>query len=556
MIFDRGETVPNSIDVKNAGGVLYDPDTSILITITAPSGVDVVTGQAMTKDSTGIYHYNWLSPSDAETGTYTRKYVTNDTLAGTAIQYGSFVLAARSPSTGKSIGALIDEVSIVLEDTGNAIFSDVVIAQELGYAAIRVSMSSLCESQETVLLTARSTDVDVTGIEGIRHILKAEYPTGKSPKEFHNVTLFSNIATIETDATPAAGEQAVLYCLKLHILDTSASTLTPELEPIVVNLAAGNVALNNIGDGRTQIKAAIDAAALVNSAVDSMATRIGQATTDITAARNAISTDLSSAGTAITAVGNTITTAMASLASGKSAAAAITADVSSASTQLGLAITDVGAARTKLATAVAAFSSQLSDVSTQISDSEDDLAAARALNNTIPTWATAETGLHSSASGGFGAATSRINEIRTILNDSTAISQEGTLASNQLNIVSGLLNEIKTTLSANEGKAGQYRGLGSAELSAANTYIGQAGALLSKISQTVNIYMGTAAHELTTASGYLNEATCYVREASSRLSIANTQMQFTKWGRNKVQKAEAELKALARPKTFQTYPRT
>ena len=556
MIFDRGETIPSSIDVKNPAGALYDPDTSILITITAPSGVDVVTAQAMTKDSTGIYHYNWLSPSDAETGTYTRKYVTVDTLAGTSIQYGSFVLAARSPSTGKSIGALIDEVSVVLEDTGNAIFSDAVIAQELGYAAIRVSMSSLCESQETVLLTARSTDVDVTGIEGLRKILKAEYPTGKCPKEFHNVTHFSNIATIETDATPAAGEQAVLYCLKLHILDTSASTLTPELEPIVVNLAAGNVALNNIGDGRTQIKAAIDAAALANSAVDSMATRIGQATTDIVSARNAISTDLSSAGTAITAVGNTITTAMASIASGKSAASAIAADVTAAGTQLGLAITDVGAARTKLATAIAAFSSQLSDISAQIGDSEDDLAAARALNNTIPTWATAETGLHSSASGGFGAASSRINEIRTILNESTGITQEGTLASNQLNIVSGLLNELRVTLSANEGKAGQYRGLGSAELVAANTYIGQAGALLSKISQTVNIYIETAAHELTTAGGYLNEASGYMREGASRQSISNTQLNFTAWGRNKVQQAEAELQRLVKPHEYLPYSRS
>ena len=303
-------------------------------------------------------------------------------------------------------------------------------------------------------------------------------------------------------------------------------------------------------------EAAIDAAALVNASVDSMAARIAQATTDITAARNAIATDISSAGTAITAVGNTITTAMASLASGKSAASAIAADVTSAGTQLGLAITDVGAARTKLATAIAAFSSQLSDISVQIDSSEDDLAAARALNNTIPTWATAETGLHSSASGGYNAASSRINEIRTILNDSTGITQEGTLASNQLNIVSGILNELRTTLSANEGKAGQYRGLGSAELIAATAYIGQAKTLLLKVHETVNTYTGTAARELSTASGYLNEATGYVREAASRLSIANVQMQFTNWGRNKVQKAEAELKALARPKTIQTYPRS
>ena len=456
----------------------------------------------------------------------------------------------------KTLAALIIETSAVLEDPLNAIFATNTITQHLNNAVIEASRYVPAESKETVNMTAGNTDVTTSGIAGLRRIVKAEYPVDQTPRNFRNVTEFSGAATIETDIKPQAGDKAYLFCEEVHTLTSGASTLTPELEPIVVNLAAGNAALNNIGDGRTQIKAAIDAAALINAAVDSMAARITQATTDITAARNAIATDLSAAGTAITAVGNTITTAMATLALGKAAAANITADVTAAGVQVGLAITDVAAARAKLATAIAGFSSQLMDIGTQISDSEDDLAAARALNDTIPTWATAETGLHSSASGGFGAASSRINEIKTILNDSTGISQEGALASNQLNIVSGLLDEIKTTLSANEGKAGQYRGLGSAELVAANAYIGQANALLSKISQTVNIYIGTAAHELTTASGYLNEASGYMREAASRLSISNTQLQFTAWGRSKVQKAEADLRLLVKPRVFHTYPRT
>ena len=456
----------------------------------------------------------------------------------------------------KTLAALIIETSAILEDPLNAIFGSNTITQHLNNAVIEASRYVPAESKETVTMTAGNTEVTTSGIVGLRRIVKAEYPVDQTPRNFRNVTEFSGAATIETDIKPQAGDKVYLFCEEVHTLTSGASTLTPELEPIVVNLAAGNAALDNIGDGRTQIKAAVDAAALINTAVDSMTARLAQAVTDITAARNAIATDLSAAGTAITNAGNTITTAMATLASGKSTAANITADVTTAGVQVGLAITDVAAARAKLATAIAGFSSQLTDISTQISDSEDDLVAARALNDTIPTWATAETGLHSSASGGFGAASSRISEIKAILNDSTGISQESTLASSQLNIVSGLLDEIKTTLSANENKAGQYRTLGAAELAAANAYIGQARTLLLKISETVKIYIGTAAHELKTANGYFSEASGYMREASSRLSVANTQMQFTNWGRNKIQKAEADLRLLVKPHVFHTYPRT
>ena len=76
--FNRGETVICSIEIKDADGNFSDPATSTQITITDPSGTDVVDDQAMTKDSIGKYHYDYTSSSSAKLGNYLVKYVLTD----------------------------------------------------------------------------------------------------------------------------------------------------------------------------------------------------------------------------------------------------------------------------------------------------------------------------------------------------------------------------------------------------------------------------------------------------------------------------------------------
>jgi hypothetical protein len=76
-VFELSETVICSCTVKS-GSVLTDPATSMKITITDPSGVAAVSDTAMTKDSTGAYHYNYTPATLA--GIYTVTYVaTNGT---------------------------------------------------------------------------------------------------------------------------------------------------------------------------------------------------------------------------------------------------------------------------------------------------------------------------------------------------------------------------------------------------------------------------------------------------------------------------------------------
>lgn len=76
--FQRAETVVCSILVKTTAGVLVDPATSMKIDITNPVGTSVVTATAMTKDSTGTYHYDYQPASDAVLGTYNVKYTATD----------------------------------------------------------------------------------------------------------------------------------------------------------------------------------------------------------------------------------------------------------------------------------------------------------------------------------------------------------------------------------------------------------------------------------------------------------------------------------------------
>lgn len=71
--YDKGNAIRIKTTTKDYNGDLTDP-SSIVITIykyTSPTEkTAVVTAQAMTKISTGIYHYVWQSTTDSLAGTY------------------------------------------------------------------------------------------------------------------------------------------------------------------------------------------------------------------------------------------------------------------------------------------------------------------------------------------------------------------------------------------------------------------------------------------------------------------------------------------------------
>lgn len=80
--FDSGETIVCSITVKDSAAALQDPATSmnIIIKHIGSNGVILstpITSTAMTKDSTGTYHYD-AATSSLAVGTYRVIYTATD----------------------------------------------------------------------------------------------------------------------------------------------------------------------------------------------------------------------------------------------------------------------------------------------------------------------------------------------------------------------------------------------------------------------------------------------------------------------------------------------
>lgn len=79
-VFEIGETVICSVEVKNSAGTLVDPATSMKIGIdqTKPALASIIADTTdMTKDSTGKYHYDFQSSSTTK-GDYRVTYKATD----------------------------------------------------------------------------------------------------------------------------------------------------------------------------------------------------------------------------------------------------------------------------------------------------------------------------------------------------------------------------------------------------------------------------------------------------------------------------------------------
>lgn len=69
-VYERGETNYYVVKVKNTDANTYVDPSSISISVTNSCGTSLVSSASMTKDSTGIYHYEISIPSSAIYGEY------------------------------------------------------------------------------------------------------------------------------------------------------------------------------------------------------------------------------------------------------------------------------------------------------------------------------------------------------------------------------------------------------------------------------------------------------------------------------------------------------
>jgi len=81
---------------------------------------------------------------------------------------------------------------------------------------------------------ANPRDVSVAEITDLIEVEKAEYPTRQWPRNFRDCSVFGSVATLDVDSAPDDGDEIFLYCYKVHSLTESTSTLSPQLEKVLV----------------------------------------------------------------------------------------------------------------------------------------------------------------------------------------------------------------------------------------------------------------------------------------------------------------------------------
>ena len=85
--FRKGDTIICERNVKNSAGAYVDPDTSIVITIYNSHNSLEVNAQAMAKDSTGKYHYDFDTSNMDIMGEYRVIYTATNSTRVTSAEY-------------------------------------------------------------------------------------------------------------------------------------------------------------------------------------------------------------------------------------------------------------------------------------------------------------------------------------------------------------------------------------------------------------------------------------------------------------------------------------
>ena len=79
--YEQGGAVRIEITVKLRSGrtwVLHNPSNGCNITLYGPNKDTIITAQAMTPETTGLYFYNWQSTTTSDRGVYIARIVADD----------------------------------------------------------------------------------------------------------------------------------------------------------------------------------------------------------------------------------------------------------------------------------------------------------------------------------------------------------------------------------------------------------------------------------------------------------------------------------------------
>lgn len=96
-------------------------------------------------------------------------------------------------------------------------------------------------------------DLNKSSITNLIEVEKAEYTTRQNPRNFRNVLVFGDVVTLDVDSEPDDNEEVFLYCHKVHSLTESASSLTADLEVVLIKGTVAESAQAWLNEMRKQI---------------------------------------------------------------------------------------------------------------------------------------------------------------------------------------------------------------------------------------------------------------------------------------------------------------
>ena len=130
-----------------------------------------------------------------------------------------------------------------------------VLDTHVDQALTEVSQTCPYEYRQTVVSDGTS-EIDLSSIEGLigEKVEKVEYPTGNQPPDYiHDFSIFGSTLRLNIDTAPTSGQNIYLYCHKVHQLTKATSTLTAELERVLILGTVAYAALAWLNQMRAQI---------------------------------------------------------------------------------------------------------------------------------------------------------------------------------------------------------------------------------------------------------------------------------------------------------------
>lgn len=431
-------------------------------------------------------------------------------------------------------------------------FEDDELDLHINEVVTEISGKSPYEVRETVEADGTS-EIDLSEITGLigDKVEKVEYPTGAVPRSFlTDFSIFGDILTLNTE--PTSGEDIYLYCHKVHELTESSTSLSPDLEKVLVEGVVAKVALSWVNQIRVQIASAIITVDSLSTAIGSMDARITQAIADLVSGRALIGSKKTEANTAIGNMSARVTAAIGDLTTGRALIGqkrtnAITA-IDAMTSQLTVAIGDLTSGRAKIADERTAMDMAIDNMTARITQAMADLTTGRTLINKVNIGGAPEDDYARYASVELGNAAQYLNQSRGYLSEATTSDRYANYAVRDISVAIGYLNQARAYLSTDTVTT-EYGNYAARELSNANAYLAQARGYLA-VDQPAMEYGNYAARELANATAYLNKAGGYFRKLTAQLNVAASMTRYQAWAKDQFAIYQRSLNSVIRPRAW------